>query len=224
MNYKYLLSPLLLPLFSFSVNGQDETQKSYNTFKIAAKVNSSLTLDFNPTIYSMEGFAPAIILATKRNNFHEFEVSKFIFNKERDPNTNPTFQGSDLHKNVDIGLGYQFIWSLTKRKSRFVPLLGLGSSVRFLKTKTITQFISSFDRDDSSLVASINLVPQIRYFAGKNFFFDLAIPINFIDLGYQWQRIENPSIPIRQQQNDGYAFEFIPFSVLQVKVGVGVKF
>ncbi len=54
MNYKYFLSLLLLTLFSFSVNGQGETQKDYNTFKIAAKVNSSFAFDFKPNIYSMD--------------------------------------------------------------------------------------------------------------------------------------------------------------------------
>ena len=50
MNYKYFVSPLLFTLFSFSVNGQSETQKTYNTFKIAVKVNSSFAFDFKPNI------------------------------------------------------------------------------------------------------------------------------------------------------------------------------
>jgi hypothetical protein len=210
---------MLFALLSFSALGQGEfdPQKSYNTFKMAAKVSSSFVFDFNPINYSMDGFSPAIILTTKRNNFHEFELTQFNISKGYDQYT------YEKVKSSDVGLGYQFMWSLTKKSARWVPLLGFGSSVRFQSVETNSQFGSFYDRNYSLIIGSFGVVPQLRYFASEKFFFDLAIPLNCFDLSYGSKGTENPSIPVRQQKMDGFSVEFIPFSLLQVKIGAGVR-
>jgi len=67
--------------------------------------------------------------------------------------------------------------------------------------------------DGESAVSSRNLIPKIyvspvldRIFGGS---YVELIPRGFVnlDFGGQWQRIENPSIPIRQQKNGGFEFD-----------------
>jgi cell surface protein SprA len=67
--------------------------------------------------------------------------------------------------------------------------------------------------DGESAVSSRNLIPKIyvspvldRIFGGS---FVELIPRGFVtlDFGGQWQKIENPSIPIRQQRNGGFEFD-----------------
>jgi cell surface protein SprA len=67
--------------------------------------------------------------------------------------------------------------------------------------------------DGESAVSSRNLIPKIyvspvldRIFGGS---YVELIPRGFVnlDFGGQWQRIENPSIPIRQQKQGGFEFD-----------------
>lgn len=67
--------------------------------------------------------------------------------------------------------------------------------------------------DGESAVSSRNLIPKIyvspvidRIFGGS---YVELVPRGFVnlDFGGQWQRIENPSIPLRQQKNGGFEFD-----------------
>jgi cell surface protein SprA len=67
--------------------------------------------------------------------------------------------------------------------------------------------------DGESAVSSRNLIPKIyvsptldRIFGGS---YVELIPRGFVnlDFGGQWQRIENPQIPLRQQKNGGFEFD-----------------
>lgn len=67
--------------------------------------------------------------------------------------------------------------------------------------------------DGESAVSSRNLTPKIyvspvldRIFGGS---YVELVPRGFVnlDFGGQWQRIENPSIPLRQQRNGGFEFD-----------------
>jgi cell surface protein SprA len=67
--------------------------------------------------------------------------------------------------------------------------------------------------DGESAVSSRNLIPKIyvspvldRIFGGS---YVELIPRGFVnlDFGAQFQKIENPSIPIRQQRNGGFEFD-----------------
>ncbi|MEQ9414192.1 MAG: hypothetical protein RIF39_10195, partial [Cyclobacteriaceae bacterium] len=67
--------------------------------------------------------------------------------------------------------------------------------------------------DGESAVSSRNIIPKIyvspvldRIFGGS---YVELIPRGFVtlDFGGSWQKIENPSIPIRQQRNGGFEFD-----------------
>lgn len=81
--------------------------------------------------------------------------------------------------------------------------------------------------DGESAVSSRNLLPKLyvspvldRIFGGS---YVELIPKGYVtlDFGGQWQKIQNPSIPIRQQRNGG--FEFDQQISLQVQGKVGEK-
>ncbi|MEJ0054841.1 MAG: cell surface protein SprA [Bacteroidota bacterium] len=83
--------------------------------------------------------------------------------------------------------------------------------------------------DGESAVSSRNLLPKLyvspvldRIFGGS---FVELIPRGFVtlDFGGQWQKIQNPSIPIRQQTNGGFEFDQQINLAVTGKVGEKLK-
>jgi cell surface protein SprA len=140
---------------------------------------------------------------------------------------NPKSLGVDLQ--IDTGFNYNIrerIGKLNYRPASSMSFrdFSLQQDAQFRKSYWQTK---SLALDGESAVSSRNLLPKLyvspvldRIFGGS--YIEL-IPRGFVtlDLGAQFQKIQNPSIPIRQQSNGG--FEFDQQISLQVQGKVGEK-
>lgn len=60
------------------------------------------------------------------------------------------------------------------------------------------------------------------YKLSKRFLADLNVKLSFFDFRLERQHIYNPSIPVRQQTNDTYSFDFLP-DAYTIRVGLGYR-
>jgi cell surface protein SprA len=153
-------------------------------------------------------FRPSFRLRDRYGDpFSNYTTSSPLFLK------NPSFLKLDLQ--LDTGLNYNIYEKLG-------PL-----NYRPASSMTFQEFNEQQDRqmmraywqgrsralDGESAVSSRNLIPKIyispvldRIFGGS--YVELIPRGNVVlDFGGQWQKIENPSIPIRQQRNGGFEFD-----------------
>ncbi|MFM7488151.1 MAG: cell surface protein SprA, partial [Cytophagales bacterium] len=140
---------------------------------------------------------------------------------------NPKSFGVDLQ--IDTGFNYNIRERIGKLNYRPASSMSFGD----FSQQQDAQFRKSYWQnksltlDGESAVSGRNLLPKLyvspildRIFGGS---YVELIPRGFVtlDLGAQFQKIQNPSIPIRQQTNGG--FEFDQQISLQVQGKVGEK-
>ena len=193
---------------------QVESPGTSNIFRLGIKLNSIFILDTYHNKYSID-LAPAIVLATKRNLFHEVELSKVSFSK--------LDQITDSHTDLDININYHFMHPLFNRYSKIIPQVGLSTLFLVIYDKTVPVNINGFRRSTTYFGGIFGVVSQIRYLTNKRFFFDLSLILNFIDIGYQTQRIENPSISLRQQRSGHFDSDYYFWNQIELKFGLGLR-
>ncbi|MEZ4847937.1 MAG: hypothetical protein R3B93_04810 [Bacteroidia bacterium] len=81
---------------------------------------------------------------------------------------------------------------------------------------------SEFSTYNVQLFTRFGLVPALRFQSEKRLFFDVELPLDFIEMYYSWNKTDNPSIPLRQQRTQVMGMEIIR-PPLHLRLGMGVK-
>ncbi len=131
----------------------------------------------------------------------------------------------------DTGRTYSIYEKMGKVNFRSPSYMTFKEASQFQNQSIIKDYWKNRSKalDGESAVSSRNLLPKLyispvmdRIFGGS---FVELIPRGFItlDFGGQWQKIQNPSIPIRQQSNGGFEFDQQINLAVTGKVGEKLK-
>ncbi len=131
----------------------------------------------------------------------------------------------------DTGRTYSIYERMGNVNFRSPTYMTFDEATQFQYNTTVKDYWKSRSRalDGESAVSSRNLLPKLyvspvldRIFGGS---YVELIPRGFVtlDFGGQWQKIQNPSIPIRQQRNGGFEFDQQINLAVTGKVGEKLK-
>jgi hypothetical protein len=116
---------------------------------------------------------------------------------------------------------YEFAKEIRSTKNTIFSL-GLGVNPFLAKAQYISSVPNTYNRYFEFYGASINFIPRFRYSLSNKALVELSIPFKMYDIEYVWQKIENPSIPIRQQSNDKWVNSFFE-NAFTVRLGFAYK-
>lgn len=167
---------------------------------------------------------------TKRQNFSEIELIDFSINKRTVSREQVDSAGqvknvlgtADL-KSYAISMRYEYTVMFKKLKQRdFVPSISFAVNSYFKLDQVIPGESNAFKTVQSAFGARGFVTPRLVYYTGSRLFLDFNIPICLMDMSYNVDQHENPSIPTDQQSKTNIDFELFP-KVISVRLGVGVK-
>jgi hypothetical protein len=214
---------ILLYLTSFLARGQaHDVESSKHGIKLNinySKVNNRV--DFG-------NLAPVYVRTSKRSNFNEIELNKLRLETKEIKSFDAQTKITDHVRNraFEIGIRYQFTWSIMKRR-KIQPQLGFSFLSLYSRHQNYPLMSSSYERHWTNLREQISLIPQARYNFYKRFFADLGFPLEFFDIGFVQQHISNPAIPSGQQTNGGIEVDqnwgVFHLRLHYIRVGIGVK-
>ncbi len=172
----------------------------------------------------------AVQWRTKKNNFHEIELTDLEWNKE----DLSTYAGNDSIKTnvlvyeenivrTSIGARYEYILMFNKKKEkRFVPSVGFAASAYYKSMRTVPGLSSAFGRSEQNMGLKMFVTPRITYFIKQKLFLDLNIPICVAQGAFTKERNEDPSMSGAQREVatlDAYTFP----KMFSVRIGIGIK-
>ncbi len=149
----------------------------------------------------------------KKKLFHELE----LFVPKIDESSNDLGLSMNYHLD-DPTFGdarrtsaYSFRYELSKEirttnKTNFT--LGVAINPLLADARYISSVPNRYNRYYKFYGASINFIPRVRYALTSKALIELSIPFKIYDAVYEWQKIANPAIPIRQQENGGWVYTF----------------
>lgn len=181
--------------------------------------NTTLQI-LNPTI--------AFQWQSKRNNFHEIELTSFMLGKigktidTITTNSAQTISGSDLTITA-ISLRYEYILNFNKSKdSKLVPSISFGINPYYRQNNNSPKTSSSFHMSDINIGMRAFVAPRISYFLTSKLFLDVNIPLCFFDTFYYAGKEDNPALSLLERTTNTYKFSLFP-KVFSGRIGIGIK-
>jgi hypothetical protein len=194
--------------------------------------NDSLSEHLHYTNKGLRVLQPTIGFQWKgeKDNFHEVELTNFSVGRTssasemiNDSTGLVRIVGGNKISNTSIAIRYEYIALFNKSSdSRLVPSLGLAVSPYFVSEKISPLTSEYFETMESRTGVRGFASPRITYFTASRVFFDLNIPICFVDFSVLTTRQENPVIPPKQRSITTFDFQQFP-SFYSLRFGVGIK-
>jgi len=165
---------------------------------------------------------------SKKNNFHEIELTSFMLGKigkttdSITTNSAQTISGGDLTI-TEISLRYEYILNFNKSKdSKLVPSIGFGINPYYRQNKYSPKTSSSFPTSDINVGMRAFVTPRICYFLTSKLFLDVNIPLCIFDTFYYDGKEDNPALSLLERTTSTYNFSQFP-KVFSGRIGIGIK-
>jgi hypothetical protein len=165
---------------------------------------------------------------SKKNNFHEIELTSFLLGKigkTTDSITTTsarTISGGDLTITA-ISVRYEYILNFNKSKdSKLVPAIGFGINPYYRQNKNSPKVTSSFPASDISIGMKALVTPRLTYFLTPKLFIDVNIPLCFFNTFYFAAKENNPALSILERTTNTFNFNLFP-KVYGGRIGIGIK-
>lgn len=166
---------------------------------------------------------------TKKNNFHEVELTNLSLDKaEMDvvlydsTGTGQSISGAEI-VTTSVSIRYEFILNFNgSGGNKFVPSLGFAGNPYYRQINNIPKVSDSYRTSDKFLGARAFVIPRISYYFSSKFFVELNIPICFFDLYFQSEKDQDPRLSVKDQTTSTANFDLFPV-FFSGRVGVGVK-
>ncbi len=216
IDYKYAIKAYILTTF------EEYSKLEFNSSPNFVQTNTTQLQLLHPTI--------AFQWKTKKNNFHEIELTNLTLNKvsTKTEFVNTTtglaqmIGGDDITSTL-IALQYEYILNFNKSKDhKLVPSLGFAISPYFKRNNYSPLVSNSFPASEMFLGARTSITPRITYFLSSRLFFDLNIPVCLFDTYYLSEKEENPSIAKNQRTTSSYNFALLP-QIFSGRLGIGLN-
>jgi len=235
---------LILFIFSFVNSGLSQNPnldysgafKIYNTSSFSQStytIPDSSVYSKKSTYSNLQIFHPTIAFQwkTKKNNFHEVELTDFSFNRssflreEILDSTGAIIQTLWAYKSTSsfVSARYEFIVVFNKSKDKkIVPTLGFAIRPYFKQSDFSPQISNVYPVSGFTLGMGGYLIPGISYYLSSRIFLNLSLPINIFDSSFKRSHFEDPTLT--QSQQTVYSFESDMFpGIYYLRFGVGIK-
>lgn len=220
----------ILVAFTFSIKVWGQTALKLNMHLQYQPFEYTHVID---SIYTevKEGFdlsvlpSPTISFYKENGSFHEIGLSRIQYIVDDDittlnrPGVTQITNGSK-ETTFNIGFRYDYNILLSNKENPFSVYTGVSASPSFTSI-TNEPKVRSYKRTQVGTSVYIGLVPRVIWKINSQLFFDLNIPVNLYELSYKWQKIHNPSLPLKQTSNGAFESTFIP-KHYEVRLGVGI--
>lgn len=178
---------------------------------------------FHPTV--------AVQWKTKRNNFHEIELTDFEWENTALTThaNNDSIKTSVLVYDENISrtifaARYEFQLMFNKKKERkLVPSLGFAASPYYKRLSSRPGISSSFPKSEQTIGLKMFVTPRITYFIKQKLFLDFNIPICISETEFAKEKNGDPSLPSAQREIFSLDAKTIP-QMFSARVGIGIKF
>ena len=218
LDYKYALK-------IYNLSSLDEYERSIKTS------DTSLS-HLNYTTTTLQILHPTIAFQwkTKKNNFHELELTSFVLGKistktENTADTNGISQAINDYdqKTTLISVRYEYILNFNKNKDKkLVPSIGFAVNPYYRENNYLPKISSSFSTSENFFGARVFVTPRLTYYLNSKLFFDINIPICFFDSYLLIDEENNPALPEMQRTTSTYNFNGLS-KVYSGRIGVGLK-
>lgn len=194
---------------------------SQDSLLTSSVTENSLDL-FHPTL--------AFRLKTRRNNFHEIELTTLALNRQESNlksrqtgTTKPVGMIGVKSTRVDLMLRYEYIINFCKKqKSRWMPSLGIAASPYLSYNSHRPLQTTRFAAQGWQIGLATFLIPRISYQINHRFVADLNFPITIADIRYTTDRIDDPNLPLEAQRRNVTDGDLFPPS-LNMRIGLGIS-
>ncbi len=205
---------------------------TFEEYEKSEKLNDTSSAYFSYTTTNLQILHPTIAFQwkTKKNNFHEIELTCFIIDKAvtktEIKNTTSAnvylLSGSDI-TTTSIAVRYEYILNFNKSKDRkLVPSLGFSINPYFKQNKFSPVISSSFPTSESYFGTRVFITPRLTYYVKSRFFVDINIPLCAFDTYSVTEKREDPSIPESERTIKTNNFQMFP-TIFSGRIGIGLK-
>jgi hypothetical protein len=198
-----------MPLAAYSQGRGEASAVNSPRYRRAIKVNFSRNSEFEKA-HSM-----AIVMETRRMNFHELEINRVSYSKTQNSGLTVRSTGANIR--------YQFALHLTKN-TRFIPQIGLSLQLGGSSNLTTNPNPTSYTKVREYIwVIKPGLSFPCRFNISRRFFIDTTMIVNLIMI--DGSRLQYYRLDGHKDVYGGWR-KFAPFSNdrLYMKLGVGFKF
>lgn len=218
LDYKTGIKVYNLTIFDEQTKSRRLNDTSSNRYQYT---NTTLQI-LHPTI--------AFQWKSKKNNFHEIELTSLMLGKMRakteivndTTNNGQTISGGNLTTTA-ISVRYEYILNFNKSKeSKFVPSIGFGINPYYRQNNYSPKNSSSFSTREISAGMRTFITPRLTYFVTSKLFIDVNIPLCIFDTSYFFDKEDNPAIPVQQRNISTFNFNQFP-KVFSGRIGIGLK-
>jgi hypothetical protein len=205
---------------------------TYDEYERSRTTTGTSSIDYSYTTTTLQILHPTIAFQwkTKKNNFHEIELTSFMLGKlvTKTENTSDTTQNGQTINGYDlvttsIAARYEYILNFNKSKDRkFVPSLGFGINPYYKQNNYSPKISSSFSTSEIYFGFKVFITPRLTYYLSSKFFIDLNIPICFLDSYFLKDKEDNPAVPVEERTITTFNLNGFP-KVFSGRIGVGLK-
>lgn len=205
---------------------------TYDEYERSRKITDTSSNDFSYTTTTLQILHPTIAFQwkTKKNNFHEIELTSFMLGKlvTKTENASDTTQNGQEINGYDlvttsIAARYEYILNFNKSKDRkFVPSLGLGISPYYRQNNYSPKNPSSFSTSEIYFGANVFITPRLTYYLSSKFFIDINIPLCVLDSYFLKDKEDNPAVQVEERTISTFNLNGFP-KVFSGRIGVGLK-
>jgi len=227
-----------LPLPALAQNKNLETKytiKVYNQsnyLSVTQPLSQDSVLTSSVTERSLDLFHPTLAfrLRTRRNNFHEIELTTLALNRQESNlksrqtgTTGPVGTIGVKSTRIDLLLRYEYIINFCKKKkSRWMPSLGIAASPYLSYNGHRPLQTTRFAAQGWQIGLTTFIVPRISYQINHRFVADLNFPVTLADIHYTTDRIDDPNLPLEAQHHNATDGDLFPPS-FNMRIGLGIS-
>jgi hypothetical protein len=205
---------------------------SYEELVETTRWNDSSGYSTQTNSLAMQWLQPALAFQwkSKKNNFHEIELSNLTWGTEGKKTEilydttirRQTINGATV-TSTSIAARYEYIVMNSNEKSqKWVPSIGFGIQPYFRRNAYVPQLATSYQNREMRMGLRTFITPRLTYFLSSKLYIDLNIPICLLHGFVYSTNTENPSIPINQRTVTTYNLN--PFAqAISGRIGIGVK-
>lgn len=173
--------------------------------------------------YTLGGLFPVLLLETKQQHRHEFELNRFGFSKKVLENALRNGAAyEDTEVNYSLGLRYQYTHTFAGG-GNLAPFVGGALLTSWSGRSYETTSTTIFPNRTISNTNAIELVPGFRWRFTERIGLDVSTNFYVFTHEFFYAKVENPALPIRAQQAWRNEFHSRPFDSFLSRVGMYIK-
>jgi hypothetical protein len=167
---------------------------------------------------------------TKKNNFHEIELTNLALGVVKNGTENDTtgdgeIMGKSKLVTTSISMRYEYILNLNKiADNKLVPSVGFAANPYYSMANYKPGVTNLFPASVINLGLKIFVIPRVTYYFSPRFFFDLDVPLCFFDTYLQSVKSDDPTLPIPERTITTITIDAFPKLFCQLRIGFGLKF